>query len=198
MGIVADWVLLLRLAVDWWEWKRLSFSFLNNIDLLILINTTCWFSLTLFIEIIDSRWMRFKVNFLSYRGDVSRVILILFYYLYIPAKHPYILRPYKYIHPHTHYLSLTWECWNINKLCQEYLYLCIHLCINRYRCPSASPQIFYKYGLPYLEPGKSLLIMILISTPRGTIKILICQEYKYLLSAYQDLGCRGGKAKQRA
>ena len=86
--------------------------------------------------------MRFKVNFLSYRGDVSRVILILFYYLYIPAKHPYILRPYKYIHPHTHYLSLTWECWNTNKVCQEYLYLLIYLCINRYRCSSASPHTF--------------------------------------------------------
>ena len=35
-------------------------------------------------------------------------------------------------------------------------------------------------------------------TPRGTKKNANCQEYKYLLLAYQDLGCRGGKAKQRA
>jgi len=44
-----------------------------------------------------------------------------------------------------------------------------------------------------------VFIQVLITVPRGaTKKNANCQEYKYLLSAYQDLGCRGGKAKQRA
>ena len=132
---MVDWVLLLRLA---WDWRDI----LINNCLLIIINTSNWFSFITLIENIALTWATFSCNFLSYWGDVSRVILILFYYLYIPAKHPYILRPYKYIHPHTHYLSLSWECWNTNKVCQEYLYLLIYLCINRYRCSSASPHTF--------------------------------------------------------
>ena len=37
-----------------------------------------------------------------------------------------------------------------------------------------------------------VFIQVLITEPRGaTIKILTCQEYKYLLSAYRDLGLAG-------